>query len=293
MTSSLSPWSSSHLTIESFAMLLAPWSAERTLAFFNASGGWLLGDERGETHNFQLQTVEDVDERWLKCWEMKKFGDWQHLYVCRFVHRYKLITGIQFGKGFENFWKVTLFLGVNGPGRHFCASGGHFEVHGCPHWSSSHWNGSGACRVRKLQQRNEGLQKELVCVGCFLIGSTAQPNKNTKKRGFFLVAVKIFTLTLVTNRHAKNNFGDTKNSPMLRPFSWRIEVAGRNSYNRGLRLWRSKNFAEAAQCFRSAALNGHSTGAYALGVMLLNGHLAVEWSCGKVGGWEIASKMWT
>lgn len=60
--------------------------------------------------------------------------------------------------------------------------------------------------------------------------------------------------------------------------STKIEAAGRSSYNRGLRLCRSKNFAEAAQCFRSAALNGHSTGAYALGVMLLNGHLA-SW-CG-------------
>jgi len=53
--------------------------------------------------------------------------------------------------------------------------------------------------------------------------------------------------------------------------STEMKAAGRNSYNRGLRLWRSKNFAEAAQCFRSAASNGHSTGAYALGVMLLNG----------------------
>lgn len=50
-----------------------------------------------------------------------------------------------------------------------------------------------------------------------------------------------------------------------------MKAQGRSSYNRGLRLWRSKRFAEAAQLFRSAALNGHAKGAYALGVMLLNG----------------------
>eukprot|EP00435_Cladocopium_sp_Y103_P055467 s979_g18.t1 len=50
-----------------------------------------------------------------------------------------------------------------------------------------------------------------------------------------------------------------------------MQAQGRSSYNRGLRLWRSQSYAEAAQCFRSAALNGHGRAAYALGVMLLNG----------------------
>ena len=51
------------------------------------------------------------------------------------------------------------------------------------------------------------------------------------------------------------------------------KAQGRSSYNRGLRLWRSQRPAEAAQLFRSAALNGHGKGAYALGVMLLKGAL--------------------
>eukprot|EP00913_Durusdinium_trenchii_P002200 g2032.t1 len=50
-----------------------------------------------------------------------------------------------------------------------------------------------------------------------------------------------------------------------------MEAAGRSSYNRALRLYRAKQLPEAAQGFRAAALHGHGKGAYALGVMLLNG----------------------
>lgn len=53
-----------------------------------------------------------------------------------------------------------------------------------------------------------------------------------------------------------------------------------------MRLWRSKRFAEAAQQFRSAALNGHAKGAYALGVMLLNGPLGKSSMNGEGNLWN-------
>lgn len=115
---------------------------------------------------------------------------------------------------------------------------------------------------------------ELVTVGCFLIGSTKQKTQNRGGGGscWYQSKCSHWHWWPLTSKQ-KSFWGYQKTAHFSTNVNLKkIEAAGRNSYNRGLRLWRSKNFAEAAQCFRSAALNGHSTGAYALGVMLLNGH---------------------